>query len=252
MNRIENLFQTKKRNILSIYFTAGYPELNNTCKIIKELEKSGVEMIEIGMPFSDPVADGEVIQQSSLKALNNGMSVKILFEQLKDIRNKVSIPLILMGYLNPVYQYGIENFCKSCKDVGVDGVIIPDLPFDVYLKEYKIIFDKYDILYIPLITPQTSKERIREIDSNTRGFIYAVSSYSTTGGKLNLLEKSKEYFEKLVSMKLNNPFVIGFGIQDKESFEFATKYANGAIIGSAFVKNLKTDCSIYDFIKQIK
>lgn len=246
MNRIDKLFQDKKNNILSIYFTAGHPEVNSTPEILVQLEKSGVNMVEIGMPFSDPLADGPVIQDSSTKALKNGMNIKLLFEQLKDIRSKVNIPLLLMGYLNPVLHFGVENFCAKCQEVGIDGVILPDLPLDEYEQHYKAIFEKYDLRFIFLITPQTSDERIRMIDSISKGFIYMVSSSSTTGVKTAIAEKQLEYFKRIRAMQLKNPLVIGFGISNKETFANACQYANGAIIGSAFVKKMNESS---DYIK---
>lgn len=237
MNRIKSKLQENKK-LLSIYFTAGYPEIDDTVSIIEALEKNGVDMIEIGLPFSDPLADGPTIQDSSTAALKNGMTTETLFEQLKGIRNTVSIPLIIMGYFNPMFQYGIEAFCKKCKDLGIDGLIIPDLPVDVYHKEYKMIFEKYDLINVFLITPQTSEERIRYIDSISNGFIYMVSSASTTGAKSGFGEEQTTYFERIGKMNLKNPQVIGFGISNNETFTQATKYAKGAIIGSAFVKHI--------------
>jgi tryptophan synthase alpha chain len=248
MNRIDKLFQEKKNNILSIYFTAGHPEVNSTSEILVQLEKSGVNMVEIGMPFSDPLADGPVIQDSSTKALKNGMNIKLLFEQLKDIRTKVNMPLLLMGYLNPVLHFGVENFCAKCKEIGIDGVILPDLPLDEYQQHYKAIFEKYDLRFIFLITPQTSDERIRMIDSISKGFIYMVSSSSTTGVKTSIAEKQLEYFKRIRAMQLQNPLVIGFGISNKETFANACQYANGAIIGSAFVKMLNEST---DYVKNV-
>ena len=253
-NRITALFKRKDENILSIYFTAGYPELNDTLKIISQLEKSGADLVEIGMPFSDPVADGPVIQQSSETALKNGMTVHLLFDQLKEIRKKVSIPLILMGYLNPVLQYGIEDFCKKCKKIGVDGTIIPDLPLEIYETEYKEIFEQNSLSNIFLVTPQTSDERIRKIDALSTGFIYLVSSSSTTGVKGAVNEEQLSYFERILTMNLRSKRLIGFGIYDKSSFEKASGYANGAIIGSAFVKALegegKIETKVNDFMQQ--
>ncbi len=254
MNRIDQLFQTKKGSILSVYFTAGHPLLNDTVPIIKTLEKAGVDMVEIGMPFSDPMADGPVIQQSSQVALKNGMSLKLLFEQLKDIRKEVTIPLLLMGYLNPVYRFGIEEFCIKCGEVGIDGLILPDLPMDEYEEKYAGFFEENGLYDIFLVTPQTLEERIKKIDSISKGFVYMVSSYSTTGsGKdLNL---SRSYFEKMAGMKLKNPLVVGFGIKDKPTFQNACKYARGAIIGTAFIKALdkdgEIDKKINDFVKEI-
>ena len=255
MNRINQLFEKKKNNILSIYFTAGFPQLNDTATIIRSIEASGADMIEIGMPFSDPLADGPVIQDSSSKALKNGMSLKILFEQLKDIRKQVNIPLLLMGYLNPVFKFGFEDFCKKCNDVGIDGLIIPDLPIDEYLETYQPIMRKYNLHNIFLITPQTKDDRIRKIDSISKGFIYVVSSFSTTGSGKGL-EQSQQYFERISNMKLKNPTVVGFGIKDKATFDNACQYANGAIIGTAFVKILEQDGKfenkIGEFIKTIR
>jgi tryptophan synthase alpha chain len=238
MNRIDKLFQEKKENILSIYFTAGFPELNNTATLIKELEQNGVDLIEIGMPFSDPMADGPIIQQSSQKALENGMSLKLLFEQLKDIRKEVKIPLILMGYLNPVFQFGLENFCKKCAETGIDGLILPDLPMKEYEEKYKSTFEKYNIFNIFLITPQTSEERIKQIDNQSKGFIYMVSSFSTTGAGKGI-EGSQPYFERIKKMNLKNPTMIGFGISNSQAFKFACNYARGGIIGSSFVKEIE-------------
>jgi tryptophan synthase alpha chain len=195
-------------------------------------------MVEIGMPFSDPLADGPVIQDSSSKALRNGMSIKLLFDQLKDVRQKITMPLLLMGYINPVFQYGIENFCKKCKEIGIDGVILPDLPMDEFQKEYQKYFDSNDIRFTFLITPQTSPERIKLIDSVSNGFIYMVSSSSTTGAKSDIANQQIEYFKRIKAMNLKNPLMIGFGISNRETFLRACEYANGAIIGSAFVKTI--------------
>ena len=237
MNRINKLFQEKKKNILSIYFTAGFPELNDTTTIIKGLENNGVDMIEIGMPFSDPLADGPTIQHSSEVALKNGMTIKLLFQQLakSKIRNSTSA-ILLMGYLNPVLQYGVEKFCKDASELGIDGVILPDLPMQEYLDEYKSIFEKYALKNIFLITPQTSESRIRLIDEHSDGFIYMVSSASTTGAKEGIGVDQENYFKRIKEMQLKNPLVIGFGISDNQTFSKACEYANGAIIGSAFVK----------------
>ncbi len=254
-NRINQLFQDKKENIFSVYFTAGYPQLDDTVSIIEGLVENGADLIEIGMPFSDPVADGPVIQNSSLISLRNGMSIKKLFEQLQGIREKVNIPLILMGYLNPVIQFGVENFCKKCAEVGIDGLIIPDLPLNEYQNEYKDTFDKYGIHNILLITPQTSEKRLKEIDEASTGFIYMVSSSSTTGVKNSVKDFHQDYFERVKNMNLKNPRLIGFGISNKETFDNACKYAQGAIIGSAFVKALDNKLTlnerISDFVKTI-
>lgn len=252
MNRIHQLFNKKQKDILSIYFTAGYPNLNDTGKIIKGLEKNGIDLIEVGIPFSDPMADGPTIQKSSTIALKNGMNLKLLFEQIKEVRKEAKLPLILMGYLNPIMQYGIENFCKKCKEVGVDGAIIPDLPFNEYISEYKSIFDTCNIKIIMLITPETSEERIRLIDNNTDGFIYMVSSASTTGAQKNFDNKKLEYFQKINSMKLRNPRLIGFGISNKATLKAAQSNANGAIIGSKFITLLKENDTIERAIQELK
>ena len=253
MNRIKKKLQ-KDGKLLSIYFTAGYPALNDTATIIQDLEKSGVDMIEIGLPFSDPLADGPTIQESSTKALKNGMTTETLFEQLKDIRKSVSIPLIIMGYFNPMLQYGVEAFCKKCNEIGIDGIIMPDLPLDVYQSDYEAIFKKNGLLNTFLITPQTSDERIHEIDEASDGFIYMVSSASVTGSKSGFGNEQTAYFERISKMNLKNPLIVGFGIKDSDTFEQATKKTKGAIIGSAFIKNITTKGinSISDFINSIK
>lgn len=235
VNRINQLFATKSEKILSIYFCAGHPTLEGTAETIKTLEKKGVDMIEVGIPFSDPMADGPVIQNAATKALRNGMSLKKLFSQLEGIRPDVKMPLILMGYLNPIMQFGFEAFCKRCTEVGIDGVIIPDLPFKDYLEEYKPIADKYDIRIIMLITPETSDERIRFIDEHTDGFIYMVSSAATTGAQKEFGDQKQAYFSRINSMNLKHPRMIGFGISNKQTLESAQANAAGAIIGSKFV-----------------
>ena len=256
MNRINNLFETKKENILSVYFTAGFPKLNKTVEIIRLLEKNGVDLIEIGIPFSDPTADGPTIQRSSETALKNGMNLELLFEQLKNIRESVKIPLILMGYFNPVYQFGVERFCQKCAEIGIDGTILPDLPLNEFENEYKDFFVKNNLHNILLITPQTSENRIKQIDAACSGFIYMVSSSSTTGAGKKVEDFQQSYFEQIQNMELNNPRLIGFGISDNATFENACKYANGAIIGSAFVKSfnpdLKLEESISQFVRDIK
>lgn len=236
-NRITTKLQENKK-LLSIYFTAGYPALNDTVNIIQDLEKNGVDMIEIGLPFSDPLADGPTIQESSTAALRNGMTTEVLFDQLKDIRKTVAIPLIVMGYFNPMLQFGVEAFCKRCHDIGIDGIIMPDLPLDVYQAEYEAVFKKYGLLNIFLITPQTSDERIQQIDAASKGFIYMVSSASVTGSKSGFGTEQSDYFERIGNMGLKNPQIVGFGIKDTETFEQATLSAKGAIIGSAFIKHL--------------
>lgn len=252
MNRIQTKLQEDKK-LLSIYFTAGYPNINDTASIIQDLETNGVDMIEIGLPFSDPLADGPTIQASSTQALKNGMTSEVLFNQLKDIRKSVNIPLIIMGYFNPMFQYGVEAFCKKCQEIGIDGLIIPDLPVDVYHEEYQTIFEKYGLKNVFLITPQTSDERIRYIDSISDGFIYMVSSASTTGAQSGFGDEQTEYFERIAKMNLKNPQVIGFGISNNETFIQATEHAKGAIIGSAFVKHVTNNGakSIDTFVKSI-
>lgn len=247
-NRINQLFHDKKENILSVYFTAGYPGPDDTVTIIRELEKNGVNLIEIGMPFSDPVADGPIIQNSSHVALTNGMSIKKLFGQLQGIRQQVSIPLILMGYLNPVLQFGVENFCRKCAETGIDGLILPDLPLNVYQEEFRPVFEKYGLHNILLITPQTSEVRLHEIDEASGGFIYMVSSSSTTGIKNKVSDFHQDYFERVRQMQLKNPRLIGFGISNHETFENACHYAQGAIIGSAFVKALEGEAALEEKI----
>ncbi|MDC6361174.1 MULTISPECIES: tryptophan synthase subunit alpha [Flavobacteriaceae] len=253
MNRIKQKLQEDKK-ILSIYFTAGYPKLDDTVKIIEDLEKNGVDLIEIGLPFSDPLADGPTIQESSTIALKNGMHTELLFEQLKDIRETVSIPLIIMGYFNPIFQYGVEAFCQKCKDIGIDGLILPDLPLDVYQEEYETIFKKYGLINVFLITPQTSEVRIRAIDKASDGFIYMVSSASTTGAKSGFGAEQTQYFDRVAAMELNNPQIVGFGISNAETFDQATKNTKGAIIGSAFIKHLTQNGvdHISDFVNQIR
>lgn len=253
MNRINTKLQEDKK-LLSIYFTAGFPQLNDTVSIIEDLEKSGVDMIEIGLPFSDPLADGPTIQASSTTALNNGMTTKVLFEQLKDIRKTVSIPLIIMGYFNPMMQYGIEKFCKKCAEIGIDGLIIPDLPVKQYTENYQAIFEKYGLINVFLITPQTSDERILYVDKISNGFIYMVSSAAVTGSQSGFGNVQEAYFNRIEAMNLKTPQIIGFGISNAETFGQATKYAKGAIIGSAFIKYLNNNGtnSIAEFVNEIR
>jgi tryptophan synthase alpha chain len=268
MNRIDSLFQTKPGQILSVFFTAGYPKLNSTVEIIKSLTRAGADMIEIGMPFSDPMADGPVIQKSSDIALKQGMSMNLLFSQLKDIRKETAIPLLLMGYLNPVMHFGIEKFCDECEKTGIDGVILPDLPLEVFLEDsgkvlgsqaqgsLRDLFVKHNLHTVFLISPQTRAERIREIDHISDGFLYMVSSSSTTGVKSGMDTLQHVYFERIRDMKLKNPRLIGFGISNHASFSDACKYASGAIIGSAFVNMLGTagdlDEAIRKFVEEIR
>ena len=253
MNRINQKLQENKK-ILSVYFSAGYPNLNDTVQIIQDLEKNGVDMIEIGLPFSDPLADGPTIQASSTQALHNGMTTQVLFDQLKDIRKTVNIPLVIMGYFNPMLQYGVEKFCVTCAEIGIDGLIIPDLPVDVYADEYKAIFEKYGLKNIFLITPQTSDERIHFIDSVSDGFIYMVSSASVTGSSAGFGNTQEAYFQRIAQMNLKNPQVIGFGINNAETFQQATQFAKGAIIGSAFITYLKENgtANIKAFVESIR
>ncbi|CAG5010418.1 Tryptophan synthase alpha chain [Dyadobacter sp. CECT 9275] len=251
MNRITTLFQNHQENtgLLNVYFTAGFPELHDTVRVLKALQDGGADLVEIGMPYSDPVADGETIQKSNDQALENGMTVRVLFEQLKDMRKTITVPVLLMGYVNPVLQYGIEAFCKKCAEIGVDGLILPDMPMDVYLNEYKAIFDSYGILNIFLVTPQTSESRIRQIDAVSEGFIYTVSSASVTGSKSGVSDDMEAYFDRLNAMNLKNPRLIGFGIKDNATFTKASEYAAGAIIGSAFIRVLMESRDLENDIK---
>ncbi len=256
MNRINDLFANRgNKRILSIYYTAGYPTLDSTLPIAEMLEKSGVDFLEIGFPYSDPVADGPVIQHSSEVALRNGMTLPLLFEQLRELRQRVAIPVLLMGYVNPVLQYGIENFCQSCKAVGVDGVIVPDLPMYEYEERYREVFEANGLSNIFLVTPQTSEERIRKIDELSTGFIYLLSSSATTGKHLSVSEDTETYFARIRAMHLRNPVVVGFGISNGDTFSRATDYADGAIVGSAFVRLLGDEGyeeRVPSFIRQFK
>lgn len=235
MNRIDKLFGSNPQRVLSIYFCAGAPTLEGTAGVIKSLADNGVSMIEIGIPFSDPMADGPVIQDAATQALRNGMTLKTLFSQLRDIRKDVDIPLVLMGYLNPVFRYGFEEFCKSCVECGIDGMIIPDLPFKDYMETYKAIADRYDLRFIMLITPETSEERVRLINEHTSGFIYMVSSASTTGAQSDFNASKQAYFQKIEDMNLRIPRMVGFGISNRQTFDAACAHAAGGIIGSRFV-----------------
>ncbi len=254
-HRIDQLFQQKKGNILSVYYTAGFPQLDDTVRVAEYLQQAGADLIEIGMPYSDPLADGPTIQDSSQRALDSGMSIKVLLKQLQGIREKVDIPLILMGYLNPVIQYGVEEFCQQCQQIGVDALIIPDLPMQAYLDEYKELFESYGLYNIFLITPQTSEERIHLIDEHSHGFIYMVSSASVTGAKGDITEQQITYFNRIQAMQLRHPQLIGFGISNHKTFNQACQYAQGAIIGSAFIKVLAKggdlEQGISDFISSV-
>jgi tryptophan synthase alpha chain len=242
-NRITDLFDRKSERLLNVYFTAGFPNLNDTVTVLHGLQEAGVDLVEIGMPYSDPVADGETIQQSNGKALDNGMSLKTLFAQLEGCRegrygDPITVPILLMGYINPILQFGIENFCRKCQEAGVDGVILPDLPLDLFLDDYAQTFREYGILNVNLITPQTSESRIRHIDAESDGFIYMVSSASITGSTKGISDSMRAYFERIQAMNLRNPRLIGFGINNHETFDTASQYANGAIVGSAFIRHL--------------
>jgi tryptophan synthase alpha chain len=238
MKRLKELFKKKQQGILNIYCTAGYPQLNSTVDVMKCLQANGADLIELGMPYSDPLADGPVIQASSSKALQNGMTISKLFEQLKDFRKDVHVPVILMGYLNPLLQYGFENFCAKAAEVGIDGLIIPDIPMYEYENEYKEAIKKHDLDFIFLVTPETSVERIKKLDELSSGFLYAVSSSSITGSDKDF-SSVENYLKGLKDMKLQNPILVGFGIKDKDTFQTACKYANGAIIGSAYIKAIE-------------
>lgn len=253
MNRINSTLQQDKK-LLSIYFTAGFPALNDTTAIIKELEASGADMIEIGLPFSDPLADGPTIQDSSTAALKNGMTTELLFKQLEGLRKEISIPLIIMGYFNPMMQYGMEAFCKRCNELGIDGLIIPDLPLREYQLEYQELFKKYELDMVFLITPQTSEERIRQIDAASNSFIYMVSTASTTGAQSGFSEQTQSYFKRIAAMDLKCPQIVGFGISSEDTFKAATAEAKGAIIGSAFIKMLREKgiAGISGFMRSIR
>ena len=238
MSRIGEMFEKKNKNILNVYFTAGFPALNSTLPIMKSLQDAGADMIELGMPYSDPLADGPVIQSSSAIALANGMTIRGLFEQLKNFRQEIQVPVLLMGYMNPILQYGFENFCRDARKAGVDGLILPDLPMFEFEKEYGSLVKKYKLDFVFLVTPETEESRIRQLDQHSNGFLYAVSSSSTTGSQAALGSQEK-YFKKLQTMKLKNPVLIGFGIKDKSSFTKACSYASGAIIGTAFIRILE-------------
>ncbi|MFC3878845.1 tryptophan synthase subunit alpha [Algoriphagus namhaensis] len=250
MNRIHYLFNQKKERVLSIYFTAGFPKLEDTVPVMEAIQAGGADIIEIGVPYSDPIADGPTIQDSNLIALENGMSMRKLFEQLIGFRSKIHIPVVLMGYLNPIIQFGMEEFCQKCKEVGIDGLILPDLPMQQYLDEYKEVFDRYGLVNTFLISPQTSEKRIREIDENSDGFIYVVSSHSITGAKKGITAEQMAYFKKVEDMGLKNPRLIGFGISDAETFTTASKFSQGAIIGSAFIKTMKDSKNLSEDIRQ--
>ncbi len=251
MNHLEHKFNQKSKKLLAIYFTAGYPSPEGTRQTILDLDAAGADIVEIGMPFSDPLADGPTIQASSKAALDNGMSLEKLFRQLDGIRSETDIPLVLMGYLNPVLQFGVERFCQKCSEVGVDGVILPDLPLAFYEKNYRAHFEKYDLCPVFLVTPQTSDERIRELDAASRGFLYAVSTASTTGGAGGFGEAQTAYFQRLADLKLKNPVLVGFGISDHAAFETVCSYLNGGVVGSAFIRAQEAGVSPKEFVKKL-
>lgn len=250
MSRLKQLFERKQNRVLNVYCTAGYPQLESTVPVMKALQTSGADIIELGMPYSDPLADGPVIQASSVTALHNGMTIAKLFEQLKDFRANsplgdggIQLPVILMGYLNPLLQYGFEKFCAKAAEVGIDGLIIPDIPMFEYENEYKQIIEKYNLDFIFLVTPETSEERIKKLDELSTGFLYAVSSSSITGSDKDF-SSVENYLQRLKTMNLKNPILVGFGIKDKTTFDSACKYANGAIIGTAYIKAIEQATNI--------
>jgi tryptophan synthase alpha chain len=249
MSRNKNLFKKKSNSVLNVYCTAGYPQLNSTIEVMKALQQNGADIIELGMPYSDPLADGPVIQQSSSVALANGMTISKLFEQLKDFRKEISVPVVLMGYMNPVLQYGFQKFCADAATVGIDGLILPDLPEHEFETEYGAIIKKHGLDFVFLVTPETSEERIKKLDSLSTGFLYAVSSSSTTGSDKNMTDV-KTYLQKLKGLKLKNPVLVGFGIKDKSTFKTACENANGAIIGTAYIKALSEPGNIADITRK--
>lgn len=253
MNRINQTLNQDKK-LLSIYFTAGFPQLGDTVPILEQLQEADVDMIELGLPFSDPLADGPTIQESSTQALRNGMTTDKLFTQLEGIRDRIHVPMIVMGYFNPIMQYGVERFCKRCQEVGIDGLIIPDLPADVYHEQYQSLFQQYGLLNMFLITPQTPEERIRYIDQVSEGFIYMVSSAATTGAQGSFGDTQQHYFQRIADMKLQSKLLVGFGISNAETYKTAVAHSQGAIIGSAFIKHLEANGnqSVQEFVKTIR
>jgi len=251
MNRLENLFHHKNSHLLAVYFTAGYPSAEGTVQTILDLDAAGADIVEIGMPFSDPLADGPAIQESSKAALKSGMSLPKLFAQLEGIRAKTDIPLVLMGYLNPVLQFGVERFCEKCRAVGVDGVVLPDLPLYFYEKNYRPFYEKNDLCPVFLVTPQTSGERIRQLDAASRGFLYAVSTASTTGGTTGFGEAQTTYFKRLAKLNLKNPVMAGFGVSDNTAFRSVCQHLNGVVVGSAFIRAQEAGVPASEFVKKI-
>tara|TARA_R110001592_G_scaffold102362_7_gene289105 strand:- start:575 stop:1375 length:801 start_codon:yes stop_codon:yes gene_type:complete len=256
MNRIENTLEKysspsgRLGGALNVYITAGFPKLNDTVEIVQQLANNGVDMVEIGMPFSDPLADGPTIQKSSEVAIKNGITLNLIFNQIEEIRKTVTIPIILMGYYNQLLQYGVEEFVKKATSVGVDGLIIPDLPLDIYQKEYKALFEQYNLKMSFLITPQTTEERVLEIAKESTAFLYVVSSYAITGGKSTIVQKQIDYFKRIKNLDISTPKLIGFGISNKQTFETACQYAEGAIIGSAFIKAIGQSENLAATIKE--
>jgi tryptophan synthase alpha chain len=248
MSRIDQLFKKKQKEILNVYCTAGFPHLDSTLDVMQALQDSGADLIELGMPYSDPLADGPVIQSSSAKALQNGMSIAILFEQLKDLRNNIHVPVVLMGYINPLLQYGFENFCAKAAAVGIDGLIIPDIPMYEFEQEYGGIIKKYGLDFTFLVTPETSEDRIKKLDNLSSGFLYAVSSSSLTGSDKDF-SVMESYLQKFNTLDLKNPVLVGFGIKDKQTFKTACQFTNGAIIGSAYIKALENGSDIQQTTK---
>lgn len=249
MSRIQQLFASKNTRVLNVYCTAGYPALDSTVKVLEALQANGADMVEIGMPYSDPLADGPVIQDSSQVALANGMTIAVLLQQLQDIRSRIGLPIVLMGYMNPVLQYGFEKFCADAAAVGVDGLILPDLPEYEFLTEYGDIIRRHGLDFIFLVTPETTEERVRRLDALTTGFLYAVSSSSTTGADKNMVTVDG-YLQRLHSYQLKNPVLVGFGIKDRDSFDAASRHANGAIIGTAYIKALGENPEVSESTRQ--
>jgi len=252
MNRINQLFERKDRNIANVFLTAGYPNLDDTVETVLELEKNGIDMVEIGIPFSDPLADGETIQKSSIQALENGMTIAVLFEQIIEIRTVSSIPIVLMGYLNPIHKYGLNDFLLKCKGVGVDGLIIPDISLEEYEYSYRTVFEEHEVPLTFLITPKTSIERIRKIENLTQTFLYLVSTSSITGGASAFSEDQLKNFQRIVELQIDVPVLVGFGIHNADTFNTVNEYFNGAIIGSAFIRAQSSGVQIKDFVSKLE